>query len=223
MPIFTKILIFLIITCIKDIIVIKVDGINGEMVLKNADEMRYIFEHAWRQSMKKFYDPKLHGVDWPMYRRTYERFLPYINNNYDFRELLSEMLGELNASHTGGRYSPQPVNGDATASLGLLYDESAGGNGLKIMEVIPGGPLDKASSRIKAGQIIEKIDGEAVTGNIDWAILLNRKAGRNVLITVYDPAKKDTVEEVLKPITPGEENGLLYRRWNNKMKSVQQL
>lgn len=76
--------------------------INGEMVLKSAAEMHYIFGHAWRQVKKKFYDPKLHGVDWEMYKRSYERFLPYISTNYDFRELLSEMLGELNASHTGG-------------------------------------------------------------------------------------------------------------------------
>jgi predicted Zn-dependent peptidase len=33
-----------------------------------------------------------------MYKDTYAKFLPHINNNYDFQELLSEILGELNAS-----------------------------------------------------------------------------------------------------------------------------
>ena len=123
-------------------------------------------------------------------RKTYAKFLPFIVDNYDFRELLSEMLGEVNASHTGGRYSPEPLMADATASLGLLYDESVGGNGLKITEVIGGGPLDKANSKIRAGQTIEKIDGESITGDMDWAKLLNRKVNRNVLLTVYDRAKK---------------------------------
>ncbi|MFX6027523.1 hypothetical protein ABTE84_19440, partial [Acinetobacter baumannii] len=91
--------------------------------LDAAGERAYIFDHAWRQVKKKFYDPKLHGVDWELYKKAYARFLPHINNNYDFQELLSEMLGELNASHTGGRYSPQNPNGDQTASLGLFYDE----------------------------------------------------------------------------------------------------
>lgn len=194
--------------------------INGEMVQKEEEEREYIFNHAWRQFEKKFYDPKLHGVDWNMYRKTYAKFLPHINNNYDFRELLSEMLGEVNASHTGGRYSPQVQNGDITASLGLLYDETVGGNGLKIMEVIGGGPIDKANSKIRAGQTIEKIDGESITGDFDWSRLLNRKVNRNVLLTVSNPVTKETFEEVVKPISPGEEGALLYRRWSNKMRAM---
>ncbi len=193
-------------------------GINGEMVLNTAGERAYIFEHAWRQVKKKFYDPKLHGVDWEMYKKNYERFLPHINNNYDFQELLSEILGELNASHTGGRYSPQNPNGDATASLGLFYDESIGGNGLKITEVITNGPIDKAKSKIKAGTTIEKIDGEDITDAIDWNKLLNRKAGKNVLLSLSNGTEK--WEEVIKPITVAEENALLYKRWTKTMSDM---
>jgi C-terminal processing protease CtpA/Prc len=84
--------------------------VNGEMVLQAAAERAYIFDHAWRQVKKKFFDPKLQGVDWDKYHETYARFLPHINNNYDFQEFLSEFLGELNASHTGGRYvSPRKI------------------------------------------------------------------------------------------------------------------
>ena len=46
----------------------------------------------------------MHGVDWDAMTATYRRFLPHINNNYDYAEMLSELLGELNVSHTGGRY-----------------------------------------------------------------------------------------------------------------------
>jgi hypothetical protein len=77
------------------------------MVLQATAEREYIFNHAWRQVRKKFYDPKMQGVDWDFYHTQYAKFLPHINNNYDFQELLSEFLGELNASHTGGRYAPQ--------------------------------------------------------------------------------------------------------------------
>jgi hypothetical protein len=65
------------------------------MVLKANEERAYIFDHAWRQVSKKFYDPKIHGIDWKGYHDNYAKFLPHINNNYDFQELLSEFLGEL--------------------------------------------------------------------------------------------------------------------------------
>lgn len=191
--------------------------INGEMVLNAAEERAYIFEHAWRQVQKKFYDPKLHGLDWKMLRDEYARFLPHISNNYDFQELLSELLGELNASHTGGRYSPQMQNPDVTATLGLLYDETHQGKGIKITEVIAGGPFDKSTSKMKAGLIIEKIDGEEITDEVDWNKFLNRKVAKNTLVSVYDPATNTRFEEVVKPISFGEESQLMYKRWIKKM------
>lgn len=192
-------------------------AINGEMVLNAAEERAYIFDHAWRQVQKKFYDPKIHGIDWKGFHDQYAKFLPHISNNYDFQDLLGEFLGELNASHTGGRYSPQMQNPDATATLGLLYDETFTGNGLKVSEVIEGGPFDKASSKLKSGVIIEKIDGEAITDAVDWAKFLNRKTGKNTLISVFDPATNTRYEETIKPISFGEESGLMYKRWVKKM------
>lgn len=188
-------------------------GINGEMTLDAAAERAYIFEHAWRQVEKKLYDPKIHGIDWAGYKATYARFLPYISNNYDFQELLSEMLGELNSSHTGGRYRPRASNPDRTAALGLLYDETYTGNGLKITEVIAGGPVDKATTKVKAGDILEKINGNAVTDDVDWAKWLNLTEGDNTLLSVYDPASGSRWDEIVRPINKGEENGLMYKRW----------
>ena len=187
--------------------------VNGEMVLKADQERAYILDHAWRQVAKKFYDPKIHNLDWNQYHKDYAKFLPHINNNYDFQELLSEFLGELNASHTGGRYSPQQQNTDATASLGLLYDEMYSGAGVKVMEVLEGGPFINAKTRLKKGVIIEKIDGESITADMDWARLLNRKNGKNVLLSLYDPVTKQRWDETTKPITQGEEQSLLYNRW----------
>jgi tricorn protease len=192
-------------------------GIASEMVLDAAKERAYIFEHCWRQVREKFYDPKIHGIDWKMYKDTYAKFLPHISNNYDFQELLSEMLGELNGSHTGGRYSPQMQNPDVTAALGLLYDETYTGNGLKIAEVIAGGPIDKAISKIKAGCIIEKIDGETLVNTDDWAKYLNRKVGKNTLLSVLDTKTNTRFDEMVKPILFGEEAGLMYKRWTNMM------
>jgi len=202
--------------------------VNGEMVLKADKEREYIFDHAFRQVAKKFYDPKIHGIDWAGFHKDYSKFLPHINNNYDYQELLSEFLGELNASHTGGRYSPAnaggPQTGDNTSSLGMLFDETWEGAGLKVMEVLEGGPITNAKTKIAKGVVIEKIDGETVGADSDWARLLNRKTGKNVLLSLYNPETKQRWDEVTKPISQGEEQNLLYQRWvNNNRKKVEAL
>ncbi|HEY0610870.1 MAG TPA: S41 family peptidase, partial [Chitinophaga sp.] len=195
-------------------------SIKSEMILNQEAERAYILDHAWKQVKEKFYDPTLRGMDWKMYHDNYARFLPHISNNYDFQELLSEMLGELNGSHTGGRYTPQRTDGDNTASLGLLYDETFKADGLKVDEVITGGPFDKAVSKLRKGAVIEKIDGVSITALADWAALLNRKAGNNVLVSIYDPATKARWDETVKPISNEDEGTLMYKRWINNMRKM---
>jgi len=191
---------------------------KGELSLDAAAERAYIFNHAWLQVKKKFYDPTIHGIDWDAYYQTYVRFLPYINNNFDFQELLSELLGELNASHTGGRFSPQYNNPDITAALGLLYDETYIGKGLKIAEVIQGGPVANADSKIDKGSIIYEIDGNTIDDNVDWAKFLNRKIGQYVSLNGKNAAG-NSFNETIKPISIGEESSLMYKRWINSRKA----
>jgi Tol biopolymer transport system component len=197
---------------------------GGEMVLKQADERDYIFDHAWRQFKEKFYVADLQGVDWDFYYKAYRRFLPFINNSYDFAEMLSEMLGEVNASHTGCRYNSSRNNTDQTAELGLLYDFNSGGAGVKVAEVVEGGPLDKGSSKVRAGNIIEKIDDVPVTESMDFYTLLNRKTGKLTLLSLFDPSSDTRWEEPVKPVSSGEQGELLYKRWvRNRRSEVEKL
>ncbi|MDF1696172.1 MAG: S41 family peptidase [Saprospiraceae bacterium] len=188
-------------------------GVNGEMILAEAKEREYLFEHVWRQVEKKFYKIDLHEVKWDFYKSEYARFLPHINNNYDFAEMLSEMLGELNASHTGARYRPRNENGAKTASLGLFYDHTHTGNGLKISEVIDKGPTVKKGSKIVAGVIIEKIDGKEITPQTNHYDFLDRKEGKNTLLSLHDPKTGERWEQTVKPISLGAEGQLRYQRW----------
>ena len=188
-------------------------GISSEMEVKVEQERAYMFYHAWRQVREKFYVEDLHGVDWEMYRKEYEKFLPHINNGFDFSEMLSELLGEINASHTGCRYYHRDPQGDQTAMLGCFYDESHNGDGLLIAEVMSHGPLDNEENKIKSGVIIEKIDGVSIAKDMNYYPLLNRKAGKKVLLSLYDPKSKERWEEIVKPISQGAELGLMYDRW----------
>ena len=193
---------------------------KAEFNLDKAVERAYMFEHVWRQAQKKFYDPTLHGVDWDFYKSEYKKFLPYIDNNFDFAEMLSEMLGELNASHTGSGYRFRDKNGDQTAKLGAFFDPDYVGVGVKIVEIIDKSPLLKNGSKIKTGIVIEKIDNIDIEPDMNYYDLLNHKAGKNTLLSLYDPASGERWEETIKPITIRQESQLLYQRWIKKMRSL---
>ncbi len=155
---------------------------KGEFDYRPAQEREYIFNHVWKQVAEKFYDPQIHGIDWEGYRTTYARFLPYINNNFDFQELLSEMLGELNGSHTGARYFYR--SGLSFGTLGALYDNDYDGDGLKIKEVLKGGPIYIADPEVKAGDIITAINGKPIKAGESWYSLLESKAGERIMLTI---------------------------------------
>lgn len=185
---------------------------RAEMKMDLAAERAYMFEHVYKQEKKCFYTESMHGVDWEAMTAAYRKFLPHINNNYDFAELLSEWLGELNVSHTGGRYYPDG-KGETTASLGLLFDWNYSGNGLSIDEVIEKGPFDRKSTKVTKGTVIEKIDGKSIDADTDYFALLNGKTGKKTLVSFYNPQTKEHWDEVIKPIGNGELNTLLYERW----------
>lgn len=182
-------------------------------------ERTYIFNHIWKQVKEKFYDPTIRGIDWDGYHKSYARFLPYINNNYDFQDMLSEFLGELNGSHTGARYySPGATLNDA--SLGMFYDDTYTGDGLMVKEIISKSPLTLKKNDAKAGCILEKIDGMPILKGMDYYPLLEGKTGRKVLLSFYNPQGGKRFDVTIKAISLGAENELLYHRWverNRKM------
>ena len=181
---------------------------KGEFDWRPAQEREYIFNHIWKQVDEKFYDPEIHGIDWNGYRETYARFLPHIDNNFDFQEMLSEMLGELNGSHTGARYSYR--SGMTMGTLGAFYDNDYKGDGLMIKEVIKGGPLYILDPEIKAGDIIEAIDGKEIKAGDDWHQLLKGKAGKKTVITVKKKGKKAEDMYIEPAYTDYRQ---LYNRW----------
>lgn len=185
---------------------------RAAMKMDLAAEREYMFDHVYKQQQKRFYNLNMHGVDWDAMSAAYRKFLPHISNNYDFAELLSEWLGELNVSHTGGRFYPKGQS-EPTASLGILFDWNYADKGMLVSEVIEKGPFDKADTKVKAGVVIEKIDGMEITPEMDYYTLLNNKAKKKTLISLYNPQSKERWEEVIIPISNGAFSDLLYARW----------
>jgi len=187
----------------------KVETISygGEFEFHPAAERAYIFEHAWKQVKEKFYVEDLHGADWDYYHGNYARFLPHIDNYFDFQDLLSEMLGELNGSHTGGRY--RYPSSQSIGYLGFIADPDYSGKGIKIKEILPGGVLSNASSEIEEGDVILAIEGHVIEKGEDWLPLLYNKNGKKIIIRIKHKCKEHDYM-----VTPASsDSGPLYRRW----------
>lgn len=177
-----------------------------------AKEREYMLLYVYNEEKERFFRKDMNGADWDALYPAYAKFLPHINNNYDFAELLSELLGELNVSHTGGRYTA-PAAQEQTASLGLLFDLTYDGEGMKVDEVVAGGPFDRTTSSVVPGSIMTAINGNTIAEHADYTTLLNNIAHKKTLVSFRDPKTGRKWDEVVLPITGGQLNGLLYDRW----------
>ncbi|MEL6414312.1 MAG: PDZ domain-containing protein, partial [Pseudomonadota bacterium] len=189
---------------------------SAEMRLRTDAERLYIFNHTWHQVDDKFYDPAFHGVDWSAMEAAYKPKVAAISNNRDFAVLMSEMLGQLNASHTGMFYrGGRDGMGDQTAALGVIFDLD-GGPGLRIGEILDDGPLDRDTLDIEIGDRITAIDGQSITGSQNAFELLNRKAGDRVRLTIGN--KETTI--AVRTYSRRDEGAALYDRWIERRRAI---
>ncbi len=175
---------------------------SARMDLDRKAELAHIYSEFWRSVNAGFYDPKMHGVDWKSMRAIYERMLTGVDAKEEFAFfLLTPMAGELNASHM--EISPATgERGPVSAELGMTFDESYTGPGLKLTSFLEDGPNDDGgAAKIKPGEYILSIDGEDVTWNEKMYVPLLDKANKTVDFLVNSTASKDGARVVkIKPI-----------------------
>jgi tricorn protease len=206
---------------------ISLTGGSGEVIPFHADiaydprgEVEYLFQYFWRLTKLKFYQADMHGVNWEEVRKDYVRYLPHIHTWEDFADLMGEMAGQLNASHMGCYYSPTPRLADRTASLGVYEDPSHKGEGLRVAEVLVGGPCDRADGRVKAGTVILAVDGNPVKTDMNIDSLLNHKEGIPVELTVRTGDGASPTTLVVTPISMDTTRALANGRWIERRKKM---
>lgn len=190
--------------------------VQAKMALDAAAERQYLFDHAWNQANDWFYrgDDK-HGRNWQAMYDAYKPKVASIGHNRDMAELLSELLGELNASHTGGRYRANGNNGngrDRSISLGAIFNWTDTDSGLVIDHLFAEGPLARAGAGVEIGDRLTAIDGTQLNGNNNYFALTNNKAGERIRLS-FSKADGNGYEVVVKPVSAGAENGWRYERW----------
>ncbi len=142
-------------------------------------------DEAWRTMRDRFYDPDMHGVDWPAMREKYGAWVAHAACDRDFGDVMNFMLGELNASHMGYRPrwdSPGDYGDDGW--LGLEYDVSHKGKGLKVARVLTDGPCDKAPDRVLPGDVLLTVDGRPVGHDASVTAALETRSGLPTWIEV---------------------------------------
>jgi tricorn protease len=167
----------------------------------------------------RWYDEQLNNRNWDAIRRKY---LDVASSSVDvgmLAQVVQLMLGELNGSHLGfypsGEDGVDPVEGDwaiSTAHLGLRFDPEHAGPGLKVRDVLPEGPADQSRWKIEPGELVVRIDGQAVDPDMDLTAVLNGPIDRDITLVVRDLEDEERTI-TLRPISFGQARGLLYDKW----------
>ena len=188
-------------------------SITAEMDVDFSDEKVQVFRQAWDVQSKGFYDSTFHGTNWKAIRAEYEPLAAGARTPDELRRLISLMLGELNASHSGIS-APPGTNQTNTGRLGLRFDRTEYENTgrLRIIEVIDLGPT-AITGTIKTGDYLLAVDDTkiSITTNLDQ--LLENQINRRVTLTVAPSPTGSTREVIIRPVNLTTEKGLLYKQW----------
>ena len=185
---------------------------TAEMEVDFEREKLAVFAQGWSMQRENFADPGFHGADWEAVRRTYEPRIAGARSADEMRRLMSLMVGELNASHSGVNPPAGPA-APATGRLGLRFDpvEQEKSGGLRVSEVIALSPA--AIAGVRTGEWLLAVDGERLAPGSNLDALLLGKAGRRVTLSVGSAAAGPGRDLLLRPVTTAAEKALLYRAW----------
>jgi len=175
-------------------------------------EWAQIFDECWRVMKYRFYDEKMHGYDWAAIKAKYAPLLTYVGENQDVYDLANEMIGELNASHTG-------VSGPQSQDMPSLYpskylgfEMSTDNGAYRISHIYRDGPADKEWLGLKEGDYVLAIDGHRVKdGDNYWKILnesINEYVPVKVAATPTDPNPREVRIKAIASL-----GDVKYREW----------
>ena len=189
-------------------------NVTAEMDVDFAREKTEVFQQAWTYIRDNFFDPNFNGVNWSEVHDAYAPLAAGARNGDELRRIISEMLGELDASHSG---IGAPATGTPAAVIGRLglrfdRDEFENKGALRITDVIPLTPA--AIGNLKSGEYLIAVDGTPVAAHTNLDELLAYKIGKRVALTITTSANGAGKREVIvRPISGANERNLLYRKW----------
>ncbi len=184
--------------------------------IDHQQQWQQMFDDAWRTMKYRFYDPKMHGKDWDAMRVKYKPLVEFVGDRQELLNIVNEMIGELNASHTGAAPPPGGREGAVqTQHPGIEFaaDEAAGR--YKVAHVYKNGPADKDWVKVKAGDYLLAVDGKPVTAKDNlWKFMHNQRLNRKMTLKLNDrPSEDGAWEAQIEPVSAAQYATLRYEKW----------
>jgi tricorn protease len=183
-------------------------------------EWQQIYNEAWRINRDYFYDPGMHGADWPAMRDKYAQLLPDLTTRDDLNLLIRWLCSELAVGHSGvfggDQYQePERVPGGL---LGADYEIDQGR--YRFAKVFGGlnwnpelrSPLTEPGVGVAEGDYLLAVDGHDLKPPENLFSRFENTAGKIVELTVAtspDGADSRTV----KVVPVANEAALRNRDW----------
>jgi tricorn protease len=178
-------------------------------------ERRQVFQESWRVMKHRFYAADMHGVDWNKMKAIYEPLLDHVADQEELHDVISQMIGELNASHTGvsgGRVAPGEAQGQ-TRFPGFDLEADPSGY-YKVTHVYRHGPADKDHVKLSAGNFILDIDGQELkAGDNYWKAYAGSPSGKFEFTVNNKPAREGAWRTRVTPVTNVQHATLQYEKW----------
>jgi tricorn protease len=190
-----------------------------EVRVEPRAEWAQMLRESWRLERDYFYDPGMHGVDWPGIWKKYEVMLPYVAHRSDLTELIADLIGELCVGHAyvGGGDLPDiekvPVGllgADYTVEDGLyrfarIYDGENWNPDLQA-------PLTQPAVEVREGDYLLAVDGKPLRLPTNIHSMFEKAAGKQVVLTVNSkPTLAGSRRVTVVPVE--SEQGLRNRAW----------
>lgn len=200
---------------------------NVRVRIDRPAEWAEMFDDGWRTMKYRFYDAKMHGMDWDAMRAKYRPLVEFVGGRQELLNIINEMIGELNASHTGAAPPPrgQGGGGVTTTHLGIELEPDSAAGRYRVAHVYEDGPADKDWVRVKTGDYLLAIDGKPVKAGDDYWTLLNQRLNRKVNVTFNSkPADDGAWSTRIEAIPTNAYSQLRYQRWvKERRKKVDEL
>ncbi|MFL6209956.1 MAG: S41 family peptidase [Pyrinomonadaceae bacterium] len=179
-------------------------------------EWMQMFDDAWRTMKYRFYDPQMHGYDWDAMRAKYRPLVEYVGDRQELLNIVNEMIGELNASHTGAAPPPggREPGAVSTGHLGVDLEPDASAGRYRVTYIYEDGPADKDWVKVNVGDYLIAIDGKPVKAGDEYWALLNYRLNRKVSVTFNSKPTEDGAWRTrIEPTSMQNFSTLRYERW----------
>jgi tricorn protease len=182
-------------------------------------EWKQMFDDIWRINRDFFYDPGMHGADWPAMKTRYEQFLPYLSCRDDFTRLTRWLCSELSVGHSY-TFGGEQFKTAKSVPVGLLGADYTLENGRYRFAKIYGGlnwtpelrsPLTEPGVDVKVGDYLLAVNGTDLKAPVSVFSLFENTAGK--LTDIKVSAGADGKDARVVKVVPIESEGELRNRY----------